>query len=65
MHNLRNNRNKKLQQSLRKLRKKIQNKEIVIDYSDKDGKTIIMDYIDYITLIKQALKKKLRKTPTQ
>ena len=37
---------------------KTQNKEIVIGYSYKDGKTIIIDYNEYITLIKQALEKK-------
>ena len=42
---------------------KTQNKEIVIGYSDKDGKTIIMDYNDYITLIKQALEKNYEKLP--
>ena len=41
--------------SLRKLIKKTQNKEIVIGYSEKDRKIIIMDFDDYISLIKQAL----------
>ena len=63
MHKFRNNLNKSLQFSLRKLRMKTQNKEIVIGYSDKDGKTIIMDYNDYITLIKQALEKNYEKLP--
>ena len=35
---------------------KTQNKEFVICYSDKDEKTIIMDYNDNVTHIKQAEK---------
>ena len=42
MPKFRNNLNKNLQLSLRKLRRKTKIKEIVIGYSDKDGKTIIM-----------------------
>ena len=44
-----------LQDSLKKLRYKTQNKEIVIGNSDKDGKIIIMNYEDYINIIEQTL----------
>ena len=54
----RNNLNKNHLISLKKLRLKTQNKDIVIGYSDKDGKTIIIDYDDYIKIINDALEKK-------
>ena len=63
MYKFRNNLNKNLQLSLRKLRKKTQNKEIVIGHSDKDRKTIIVNYKNYITLIKQALEKNYETLP--
>ena len=55
LHKLKNNLNKNLQDSLKKLRYKTQNKEIVIGNSDKDGKIIIMNYEDYINIIEQSL----------
>ena len=42
MHKLRNKLNKNLQNSLRKLRNKTKNREIVIRNSDKDGKTDLL-----------------------
>ena len=55
MHKFKNNLNKNLQKSLQKLRIKTKNKEIVIGNSDKDGKTIVINYKDYISLITKAL----------
>ena len=41
-----NNLNKNQLRSLKKLNLKTQNKDIEVGYSDKDGKTIIIDYDD-------------------
>ena len=54
-HKFRNNQNSNLEMSLKTLKIKTQNKELVIGYFNKDGKTIIMDFDDYISLIKQPL----------
>lgn len=51
----RNNLNTELQNSLTKLKNLTANRTIVICTSDKDGKIIIMDYNDYIRIIKKEL----------
>ena len=43
---------------MKKLNLKTQIKDIVISYSDKDGKTIIVNYDDYIKIINYALENK-------
>ena len=47
----------------KKFKLRTQNKDIVIGYSDKDGKTIIIDYDDYIKIINDALEKNYTKLP--
>ena len=59
----RNNLNKNQLISLKELKLKSQNKDLVIGFSDKDGKTIIVDYDDYIKIVNEALDKNYIKLP--
>ena len=52
-----------LQKSLRNLRDKTKNREIVIGDSDKDGKIVITSYLDYISLITESLNKNYELLP--
>ena len=50
-----NNLSKDLKESLQKLKKAVENKEIVFCKSDKDGKTLVLNYTDYMEIIRKEL----------
>ena len=59
-----NNLDDKLQQSLRNLMIRVRNKEIVICKADKDGKILILNFLDYDLIMKENLNRQFNNIGT-